>query len=216
MASLEDLVYLTRPPAGDPEGAVIFLHGRGADERDLFPLFDILDPTRRLIGVTPRGPLSLPPGGAHWYVLRDVGRPDPDTFRASFALIEGWLDAFLKDQGLTIDQVILGGFSQGAVMAYSLSLGAGRPAPAGLIAFSGFMPEVPDFLFDLDTRSDFRVAIGHGTHDPMIDVSFSRQAREVLEEAGCDVTYKESPMPHTIDPEYLDFLTGWVDATLDL
>ena len=76
------LEYLVRPAAGQADGALVLFHGRGADEHDLYPLLDMLDPERRLVGVTPRGPLSLPPGGAHWYVVRQVGYPDPATFRA--------------------------------------------------------------------------------------------------------------------------------------
>ncbi|MEA2246293.1 MAG: phospholipase/carboxylesterase, partial [Solirubrobacteraceae bacterium] len=54
MSGLPDtLVHRVRPAAGEPEGAMVLLHGRGADENDLFPLFDILDPERRLVGVTP-------------------------------------------------------------------------------------------------------------------------------------------------------------------
>jgi phospholipase/carboxylesterase len=60
--------------------------------------------------------------------------------------------------------------------------------------------------------SGLPVAIGHGTHDPIIPVEFGREARERLERAGADVTYRESPMPHTIDPAYLDELRGWVSA----
>lgn len=214
MASLEDLLYLTRPSAGDPEGAVLLLHGRGADERDLYPLFDLIDPDRRLIGITPRAPLMLPPGGAHWYVSREVGYPDPPTFRDSFALLEGWLDLFVAEHGFGLGKVIIGGFSQGAVMAYPLALGAGRPEPAGLMAFSGFLPDVPDFTLDLGDREGFRVALGHGVLDPVIGVEFSRRARELLEDAGCDITYKESQMAHTIDPSYLEALVEWVELTL--
>ena len=71
------LVHRVRPAAGDPEGALVLLHGRGADENDLFGLLDVLDPERRLVGVTPGGPLFLPPGGRHWYVVPRVGFPDP-------------------------------------------------------------------------------------------------------------------------------------------
>jgi phospholipase/carboxylesterase len=78
---------LYRPAAGDPEGALVLFHGRGADERDLFPLLDMLDPERRLLGATARGPLSLPPGGAHWYVVRRVGYPDPETFNSTFPVL---------------------------------------------------------------------------------------------------------------------------------
>ena len=55
-----------RPAAGEAEGALVLLHGRGADELDLFPLLDLFDPERRLVGATPRAPLALPPGGWHW------------------------------------------------------------------------------------------------------------------------------------------------------
>ncbi len=65
--------YLERPAEGDPAGLLVLFHGRGSDERDLFPLLDELDPQRRLLGVTPRGPLSLPPGGAHWSAFQQVG-----------------------------------------------------------------------------------------------------------------------------------------------
>ncbi len=64
MTQGDPLVALWREPAGEPEGALVLLHGRGADEHDLYPLLDVLDPERRLLGVTPGGPLHLPPGGS--------------------------------------------------------------------------------------------------------------------------------------------------------
>src|SRR4029079_240795 len=91
---------LYRPAAGDPEGDLALLHGRGADERDLFPLLDMLDPERRLLGATVRGPLSLPPGGAHWYVVRRVGYPDPETFNSTYPELASWLDGMLAEHGI--------------------------------------------------------------------------------------------------------------------
>ena len=85
----------TRTSSRRPEGALVLFHGRGADEHDLFPLLDVLDPERRLLGATARGPLSLPPGGAHWYVVRRVGYPDPDTFHSTCPQLAGWLDDLL-------------------------------------------------------------------------------------------------------------------------
>jgi phospholipase/carboxylesterase len=205
---------LYRPAASTPEGALVLLHGRGADEHDLFPLLDILDPERRLVGATARGPLSLPPGGAHWYAVRRVGYPDPETFHSTYPQLTGWLDGMLAEHGLAHDRLVLGGFSQGSVMSYALGLGPDRPRPAGIMALSGFLPRVEGFELDLAKAARLPVAIGHGTHDPVISVEFGRDARDRLTEAGADVTYRESPMPHTIDPAFLGELPGWLRAAL--
>jgi phospholipase/carboxylesterase len=204
------LVNRFRPPAGEPEGALVLFHGRGTDENDLFPLLDALDPERRLLGVTAGGPLSLPPGGRHWYVVRQVGYPDAETFQSTYALAAPWLDELLAEHGIPAEQTILGGFSQGAVMTYSLGLGAGRPRPAGLIALSGFIPQVDGW--EPGDASGLPVAIGHGTYDPVIGVELGRDARDRLTAAGADVVYRESPMAHTIDPDFLLELRAWVSA----
>jgi phospholipase/carboxylesterase len=199
---------LTREPAGEPQGALVLFHGRGADEHDLVPLLDVLDPERRLLGLTPRGPLSLPPGGAHWYVVPRVGYPDADTFHESYRLAAEWLDAL----PVPLERTVLGGFSQGAVMSFALGLGADRPRPAGIVAFSGFVPTVDGW--EPDYAGAPPVAIGHGTYDPIIPVEFGRRARAALEAAGAEVTYRESPLPHAIDPRYAGELAGWVDQRL--
>jgi phospholipase/carboxylesterase len=203
------LLALTREAAGQPEGALVLFHGRGADEHDLVPLLDVLDPDRRLVGYTPRGPLSLPPGGAHWYVVPRVGYPDSDTFHESYRLAGEWLDSL----PVPIERTVLGGFSQGAVMSLALGLGAGRPKPAGIVDFSGFVPTVEGWAPELEGELP-PVAIGHGTYDPVIPVEFGRRAKELLEAAGADVTYHESPLPHAIDPRYAAELAGWVERAL--
>jgi phospholipase/carboxylesterase len=207
--------HLTRPAAGTPEGALVLFHGRGADEHDLFPLLDVLDPERRLLGATARGPLSLPPGGAHWYAVRRVGYPDPETFHATYPQLAAWLDALLAEHGIAPERTVLGGFSQGSVMSYALGLGARRPRPAGIMALSGFIPEVEGFELELGNAAGLPVAIGHGIHDPVISVEFGRDARDRLVDAGADVLYRESPMPHTIDPQFLGELPGWLRGTLE-
>jgi phospholipase/carboxylesterase len=210
----EGLTHRVRPPAGEAEGLFVLLHGRGTDEHDLFPLFDVLDPERRLLGVTPRGPLSLPPGGRHWYVIREVGYPDPDTFHATIGLLSRWLEGLGEEAGIPIERTVIGGFSQGTVMSYALALGAGRPSPAGIMALSGFMPRVDGYRLELEGREGLRVAICHGTLDPIIDVNFSREARARLEAAGLEVLYRESPVPHTIDPRFIPELREWLAETV--
>jgi phospholipase/carboxylesterase len=190
------LVVRERPPAGDGVGALVVIHGRGANEHDLFPLIDVLDPGRRLHGYAPRGPLALPPGGAHWYAVPRVGHPDPATFNASYATLGEWVDA------LPYERVVLAGFSQGAVMALALGLGSRRPRPAALAAFSGFIPVVDGWAPDLTSPLP-PITIGHGEYDPIIPVTFGRAARDLLERAGADLEYRESPIDHSIDPATL-------------
>jgi phospholipase/carboxylesterase len=209
-----DVSHRIRPAAGTPEGALVLLHGRATDEHDLQPLADMLDPQRRLVAVTPRGPLSLPPGGAHWYVVPRVGYPDPQTFFETLALMSAWLDALAETTGVPTSRTVLGGFSQGAVMSYALGLGGGRPSPAALIALSGFIPTVEGFELDLAEHLGVPVAIGHGTLDPVISVEFARDGRARLTAAGLAVVYRESRMAHTIDPGFIDELRGWLDEAL--
>lgn len=194
----------------------MLLHGRGADEHDLAPLLDLLDPESRLLGLLPRGPLALPPGGAHWYVVRRVGFPDPATFFPTFEQAGSWLDATLEEHGIPAERTVLGGFSQGAVMSYALGLGAGRPAPAGIVAMSGFVPRVEGFELDLEGRAGLPVAVSHGSLDPVIDVAFGRDARERLEAAGLGVRYWEDPVGHQITPAALAQARDVVNEALGL
>jgi phospholipase/carboxylesterase len=203
------LTARVRPAAGEPEGALVLFHGRGADENDLFPLLDVLDPERRLVGATPRGPLSLPPGGAHWYALGGIGTPEATTFHSSYSAAAEWLDGFLAEHGFGHDHLVLGGFSQGGVMTYSLGLGRGRSRPAALAVFSSFIPSVEGFELDLSPPLP-PVAIGHGTLDPVIGVEWGRQARAMFEAAGAEVLYRETPMYHQIDPEFALEVAAWL------
>jgi phospholipase/carboxylesterase len=163
--------------------------------------------------VTPRGPLSLPPGGAHWYVLGELGYPPPDTFHPSYEKASALLDELASRTGIAPGRTVVGGFSQGGVMGYALGLGAGRPRPAGIIALSSFVPTVDGLELDLE-RPLPPIAIGHGTFDPVIGVEWGRQARELLEQAGGDIVYREAPLPHTVDPAFLADLRPWLRAAV--
>lgn len=210
MSGIDGLTHRLRAAEGEPRGAIVLLHGRGTDENDLQPLIDVLDPEREFVGVTPRGPLRLAPGGNHWYAVHRIGFPDRDTFHSTYELLSRWLDALPEALGVPWERTLLGGFSQGAVMSYALGLGAGRRPPAAILGLSGFMPTVDGFALELDNRSRYPVAIGHGTFDPVIDVAFAHDARDRLLAAGADVAYRETPMAHSVDPEFLVALQPWV------
>ncbi len=204
---------VARRPAS-PAGALVLLHGRGTDEHDLEPLLDELDPEQRLVGVTLRAPLKLGPSGYHWYVVRELGHPDPVTFLHTYRTVGAWLDHLPALTGVDMEATVLGGFSQGAVMSYALALGRDRPSPAALIAFSGFVPQVPGFELDAPGHRHVPVAIGHGVFDRIIPVEYGRSAAAQLREAGLTVDYRESPMAHAVDPAFVRDLAGSLPLSL--
>ena len=210
------LVHEIRPARGDEaEGALVLLHGRGTDQHDLFPLLDALDPQRRLIGIAPGAPLTnVAPGGRHWYVVRRVGYPDPETFHATYELLTRFLDETLAAHGVSWGRTVIGGFSMGAVMSYAVSLGARRPSPAGILAMSGFVPVVEGWEPQLEGRDGLPVLIHHGRLDPVIDVEFGRRARELLVAGGLDVTYVESDAGHWVPPDLQPRAASFVESAL--
>ena len=211
---MASLVYAERPAAGEGQGLLVLHHGRGTSEQDLLPLADVFDPERRLHVVSVRGPLQLPGSpGYHWYVVPRVGFPDPETFRSAYRQLAELHDELWERTGLSAAQTVLGGFSMGTVMSYALGLGADRPAPAGILALSGFIPTVEGWKPSLEDRTGTRVLIAHGRNDPVIGVSFARLARALLEQAGFEVDYRESGATHTIDPGDVPRVADWLRQT---
>jgi phospholipase/carboxylesterase len=209
------LHYEERPAQGQAEGLLVLHHGRGTSELDLLPLADVLDPERRLHVVTPRAPLQLPGApGFHWYRVPQVGFPDPQTFFAARGALAELHDSLWATTGLTAASTILGGFSMGTVMSYALALDRDRPQPAGILAFSGFIPTVDGWEPELAARNSERVFIAHGRNDPVIGVGFAREARELLTNAGFDVDYRESDVTHSIDPPDIPRALAWLRETL--
>ena len=206
------LSYRERAARGDPEGLLALHHGRGADEGDLLALADQLDPDGRLHVVAPRAPLSLGGAGYHWYVVPRVGYPDPETFAAAYRLLADLHDELWERLGLSPAQTVLGGFSMGSVMSYALGLGADRPAPAGILAFSGFVPVVEGWEPQLPRPT--RVFIAHGRSDPVMEVGFAQRARRLLEESGMEVEYHEGEHGHWIEPVQLAEARAWLERLL--
>jgi phospholipase/carboxylesterase len=208
---MEALDYRERPAAGEPKGLLVLHHGRGADETDLLGLADHLDPERRWHVLAPRAPLTLGGPGYHWYVVPRVGHPDPETFRTAYRALAELHDETWSRLGLGAEQTVLGGFSMGSVMSYALGLGPDRPAPAGILAFSGFLPTVEGWEPALPRPT--RVFVAHGRADPIIEVGFARRAQQLLEHAGMDVDYHEGDYGHWIEPAGLAAATRWLGGT---
>lgn len=211
------LTYRERPAAGAPEGLLVLHHGRGADESDLLSFGDVLDPERKLHVVTPRAPLTLDGWpGHHWYVVPRVGYPDPRTFAAAYAKLTAFHDELWRRTGIAPERTVFGGFSMGAVMSYATGLAGERPAPAGILAFSGFVPTVDGWQPDVAGRAEAgtRAFVAHGRRDPVMEVGFARRAHELLRAGGVDVEYHESDAGHHIDPAHVPAARDWLELTI--
>lgn len=213
---MDQLLIRERPAdAAEAEGLLILHHGRGADEHDLFSLADFFDPEHRLHVVTPRAPLTIAGWpGYHWYRVPQVGYPETDTFWASFHQLAGLHDELWERTGVGPDRTVLGGFSMGCVMSYATGLGSGRPAPAGILAFSGFVPTVEGWEPDLGSRSALPVFISHGQNDPVISVEFAHRARALLEAAELPIEYREFGGGHQIDRDAALAARAWLGGVL--
>ncbi len=209
------LYAVERPAGGEAEGVLILHHGRGADERDLLPLGDALDPGQRLHVVCPRAPMTIPGWqGYHWYVVESVGHPEPASFAAAREGLAELHDEIWSRTGLGPERTVLGGFSMGAVMSYAMGLAGDRPGPAGILALSGFVPQVAGWTPDLSARTGLPVFIAHGRADAVIDVGFGRRADELLTGAGLEVEYHESQAAHHVDPAQIPDAVSWLGAAL--
>ncbi|HSS33017.1 MAG TPA: phospholipase [Solirubrobacterales bacterium] len=209
------LVHLERAAAAEPQGLLVLHHGRGTDEADLLRLADLIDPEQRLRVVTPRAPLTLAGSpGYHWYLVPRVGYPDPETFFAARTALAGLHDELWRETGVGPERTVLAGFSMGAVMSYALGLSGDRPAVAGILAFSGFVPTVEGWQPSFVDRAATRVFISHGNRDPVISVEFAQRARELVSAAGLPLEYRESELGHQIDPAHLSDAGAWLAQAL--
>jgi phospholipase/carboxylesterase len=209
------LTFLERPAAGEPDGLLLLHHGRGTDEHDLIGLGDVLDPERRLHVVAPRAPLSLPGSpGYHWYLVPRVGYPDAATFAAARTALAELHDELWQRTGVPASRTVLAGFSMGSVMSYAMGLDGARPSPAGILAFSGFIPTVEGWEPDLASRRGLGVFVAHGRRDPVISVEFARTAVARMQAADLAVSYHESDVGHQIDPVHVPAAVAWLAGTL--
>lgn len=212
---MEQLLYTERPARGEAEGLLILHHGRGTDEHDLLTVAEAIDRSHRFHVVTPRAPLTLPGwSGFHWYLVPRVGHPDHDSFHAAYAQLAALHDHLWEQTGIPPERTVLGGFSMGCVMSYATGLGEGRPVPAGILAYSGFIPTVEGWEPDLAARTELPVFIAHGRGDQVIPVQFAHAASARLEQAGLPVTYIENSGPHSIDRGALGETIRWLAEIL--
>ncbi len=196
----------------DAERVLLLMHGYGADERDLGGLLPYLDPEGKFVTVLPRGPHAAPPGFSWFDVMASDPKDAREGFASALSALDDLLDETCAEHSMKREEAVVAGFSQGGGLAFALGLGrSDRPHPAGVLAMSPFVRfELVDV--DWEAAKDIPVLLQHGTDDPMINVTNSRELAQVLVEHGVPLVYGEYPMGHEVALESVQQARGWLDA----
>jgi phospholipase/carboxylesterase len=190
---------------------LFLLHGYGATEHDLTAIGPLLDPDGHFLVAGARGPVPAD-GGAAWFEPTPLG-PDPESLLLSLSSLDRALDLLCGEHLLGRDEVIVGGFSQGAAMALALSFAAGdRPRPAGVLCLSGFLAEARGLEYDW-TRPNPPVLVQHGRLDEVVPVDLGRDTAAALEMHGVPTTYRQYEMGHQTTLESLADARDWLART---
>jgi len=202
---------------GTPQAARVLLltHGYGADERDLEGLLSYLDPEGRFLTVLPRGPVAAPPGFA-WYDFASVGGAagaSDVTLLDSLQELDDLLEQVCEEHDKPRAEAIVGGFSQGAALAVAIAYRrSDRVHPAGVLAMSGYLPEVEGLEYDWDAAPSIPALVQHGADDPMIPVEQGRELAHALESHDAPVTFRTYPMGHQVSTESVRDAHEWLLA----
>jgi phospholipase/carboxylesterase len=179
---------------------VVMIHGRGADMNDLADLAPMLDAAGGCRFVFPNAPKPFEPypGMAMGWTWFEGWPPQHESLVESRAEMLRFLDEVTQKYPTLEGKLIVGGFSQGALMALDAGLRTTQKL-AGILAMSGGLYEhdLPDFR----SHAGLPVFIGHGEADDVVPVIHARRARRLLEDAGLDVEYREYPMSHQVAAE---------------
>jgi phospholipase/carboxylesterase len=194
-----------RPPL------LVLLHGRGADEHDLFALAPAIDPNIAVVSV--RAPLTTDEGGYTWSESRSPGRYDGESLRASLTWFQEWFDSLTSGRPEPQAAYLLG-FSAGMAMASALLLD--RPTRyAGAILLSGTLPFDTDLPITKNRLAGVRVFYGHGSFDRVIPADLvTRSAKYLSKSSGARLETHDYPIAHEIDDAEIGDMNAWLTRDL--
>ena len=213
------LIHTIYQPAGDgPHPTILTLHGRGANAFDLLGLAPYICAGKFLI-ICPQAPLETPIGpdavGYAWYSMSMGGPPDVQGILSSQKQLQSFLDDCIKRYPIDAQNLIVLGFSQGGVMAYSLAL-ANPQRFAALAVLSSWLPkELLGEISISEAVQSLPTLVHHGRQDPTIEIERARESVERLRELKLPLTFREYEMGHEIRPRSLSDLSVWLEETLE-
>jgi phospholipase/carboxylesterase len=207
------LHYIHKEPEikSDKPPLIILLHGVGSNEQDLFSFADQL-PARFLV-VSARGPYKLGQDSYGWYHIDySTGKSvsNKEEAEKSRNTLITFIDELSTIHSFDKSQVYLCGFSQGAIMSYSVGLTHPEKVK-GIALMSGrLLEEVKPLVAPKDKLQKLDIFISHGTKDPVLNIAYAREAHAYLQQLGLNPVYKEYPEPHTISRDMFVDLLKWL------
>jgi len=216
----EKLECVVRETGPNPQHAVIWLHGLGADGHDFEPIVPHLSvaaarPVRFVFPHAPVRPVTINGGMAMraWYDILgvDIDRnQDRSGIMASLAATDRLIDDELA-RGISPDRLVLAGFSQGGAIALRCGL-ARDERLAGIMALSTYLLE-EDALDQWVGQSarDIPIFMGHGSQDPIVPVQLGQSSAERLQGAGLGVEWQTWPMQHAVCAEEIAAIDRWLE-----
>jgi phospholipase/carboxylesterase len=217
MSELDSIIIETKP---DPESAVIWLHGLGADGNDFVPIVEQLQlPShvgiRFIFPHAPVRPITINQGYQMpaWYDISSQSIVDDDEDEAGIKESSAILKQLCEEQeanGISADNIVIAGFSQGGAIA--LHCGCRYPRPlAGIMALSTYLP-LPDTLSDeiSETAIDTPVFMAHGRQDEVVAYEYGLRSKEQLDENNIDVHWHEYDMGHSVCGEEISHIRQWL------
>ena len=207
-------LYYIHKASSQKENAplLILLHGVGSNEQDLFSFADKIPSKYHVISL--RAPFVLAESSYGWYQVEfKNNKPfiNVEQAEASRLKLIHFLETLKSEINYDPKQVYLCGFSQGAIMSYSVALS--RPdLVKGFVAMSGRMLDEhkPNFA-SKDKLKNLKVLITHGSADPVLNVEYAKQANVYLQGLGLKPELKLYNEVHTINSGMLSDLLGWLD-----
>jgi phospholipase/carboxylesterase len=208
------LNYLVKQPVIKSEHSpVIFLlHGIGSNERDLFSLADQF--SKNYLIISAQAPIPLGSDGFAWFHIdlssgaRVIDINDEEKSRQA---IISFISEMQKKYSFDPGQVFLVGFSQGAIMSYSVGLT--RPdLVKGIAIMSGrLLEEVKPFITSDKKLDQLKVFISHGVNDNVLDIQYARTAMKFLQSKNIQAEYHEYSEGHGINNLMMEDLIRWLE-----
>ena len=207
--SLEYLERKPTQPSADSAPLLILLHGLGSNEQDLFSFAPHLDARYRILSV--RAPRTYAYRGFAWFDI-DFSQGMPQPHRAQMADAQQRLLSFLDEvrEAYHPPRIYLAGFSQGAIMSYSIAL-TQPDLVSGVLAMSGYV--IKDNTLPTAASASLKALpmfATHGLYDRVLPVFLARSTRDYFQSLQLNFTYREYPVAHEVSPACFEDCKNWL------